>query len=95
MKFWRRRWLLRWSAVAFAAAAFAPAAQATYHPEVGGGSANKPVAQQPAPTPVAVSDEFSWADAGVGAAAAFSVILVAGGGVLLVRGGRTGRLAGT
>jgi hypothetical protein len=46
----------------------------------------------PRPTS-ATSDDFSWADAGVGAAAAFSLVLVAGGGMLVLRGSRRSGLA--
>ena len=90
----RRRWFLGWIVVAFAAAALiAPAAQAVIpaNPEPAGATSqpvNKPI------IPVTgTNDSFSWSDAGVGAAAAFSLVLLAGGGVLVVRGSRRSGLA--
>jgi hypothetical protein len=92
MRFWRKRWAIRWAAVAFAAAAFAPAAQASVYLDDGGGS----VPAQPAPQPISApsTTDFSWADAGVGAAAAFSIVLLATGGVMVARGTRHAGLAG-
>ena len=93
MKVRRRRRILRWTAAAFAAAAFAaPAAQAMPYngDEVGSSTTSPPVSA----TPVSGGSGFSWADAGIGAAAAASVVLVAGGGVLVVRGTRRSGLAG-
>ena len=92
MRFWRRRWAIKWAAVAFAAVAFAPAAQARLYVDEGGGTAPAQPAPQPVITPS--GSEFSWADAGVGAAAVFSVILVASGGVLVARDSRHTGLAG-
>jgi hypothetical protein len=97
MKFWRRRRILRWTAVAFAAAAIgAPSAQARlYGGELDGGGVPSQPATNPIPPASTATDAFSWADAGVGAAAALSIVFLAGGGVLVVRGSRRSRLAGT
>jgi hypothetical protein len=94
----RRRWFFTWVAVAFAAAAFvAPAAQAVVpvNAESAGATVRQPVARHAVPVS-GTTDSFSWSDAGVGAAAAFSLVLLAGGGVLIVhvvRGTRRSGLA--
>jgi hypothetical protein len=70
-----------------------PAAQAVVPASVEPAGATS---RQPVDKPVPVSgttDSFSWSDAGVGAAAAFSLVLLAGGGVLVVRGSRRSGLA--
>jgi len=88
----RRRRILGWTAAAFAATAFAaPVAQAMPYTGENGGTVPKtspPVAATP------TGGGFDWADAGIGVAAAASVVLVAGGGVLVVRGTRRSGLAG-
>lgn len=95
MRFWRRRLLLRKSAVVFAAAAlFAPAAQARQaNPVEGSAVVQRSPANPTTPTTTA-TEAFNWADAGVGAAAALSIVLVAGGSVLVARGSRRSGLAG-
>jgi hypothetical protein len=93
VKIRRQRRFLRWTAAAFAAAAFAaPAAQAMPYngDDVGSATTSRPVTA----TPSDGGSGFSWADAGIGVAAAASVVLVAGGGVLVVRGTRRSGLAG-
>jgi uncharacterized iron-regulated membrane protein len=92
----RKRRILRWTAVAFAAAAFAaPAAQAMPYNGQEGGTSPQTTSDPVSATPSDGGSGFSWADAGIGVAAAASVVLVAGGGVLVVRGTRRSRLAGT
>jgi hypothetical protein len=89
----RKQRIARWTAAAFAAAAFAaPAAQAMPYNgnEAGSVTTSRPVSA----TPSDGGSGFSWADAGIGAAAAASIVLVAGGGVLVVRGTRRSGLAG-
>jgi hypothetical protein len=94
-----RRRLLAWIAVGFAAAAIvAPTAQGVRAVVGGEGSVSPQTTPTvPASQPTAStqsSDGFSWSDAGVGAAAVLSIVLVAGGGVLVVRGTRRSGLAG-
>jgi hypothetical protein len=93
MKIRRRRRILGFTAAAFAATALAaPAAQAMpYNGQEGGtvSTTSQPVSATP------TGGGFDWADAGIGVAAAASVVLVAGGGVLVVRGTRRSGLAGT
>jgi hypothetical protein len=95
MRFWRRRFI-RWSALAFAIAAFAaPVAGAQVYAEGGGSSGTsnatttpppaKPATPAVAPAPVG---EFSWGDAGIGAAGAMSIVLLASGLLLVARGTR-------
>jgi len=91
----RRRWFLGWVVVAVAAAALiAPAAQAVIpaNPEPAGAITRQPVTKPIVPV-AGTTDSFSWSDAGIGAAAAFSLVLLAGGGVLVVRGSRRSGLA--
>ena len=93
---WRRRWLFRWVAVAFATAArVAPAAQAVVPASVeqAGATSRQPVDKPIVPVS-GTTDSFSWSDAGVCAAAAFSLVLLAGGGLLVVRASRRSGLAG-
>jgi hypothetical protein len=92
MRFWRRRFF-RWPAVAFAAAAFAPTAQAVIPREDGGAPASRvePAKPEVQPRTYAAStsaDEFSLADAGVGALAALSAVLLGGGSVLVAQSSR-------
>ena len=95
MRFWRRRFF-RWTAIAFAAAAFAPTAQAVIPREDGGGPAPrlqpaKPAVQLRADADSTSADGFSLADAGVGALAALSAGLLGGGSVLVAQNsGRSG-----
>jgi hypothetical protein len=94
MKFWRRRFI-RWSALAFAVGAIsAPAAQAQVYAEGGGSAGNSAQAVTKAPSKpvspvVSTVDEFSWSDAGVGAAGALAVVLLGSGVLLVARGTRT------
>jgi hypothetical protein len=95
MRFWRKRWFLRWTAVAFAASALAaPAAQARTDVPTDGPAVTQQPAANPTPPAATATDAFSWADAGVGAAAALSIVLLAGGSVLVVRESRRSGLAG-
>ena len=90
----RRRRILGWTAAAFAATAFAaPVAQAMPYTGENGGTV--PKTSQPVAATPSGGEGFDWADAGIGVAAAASVVLVAGGGVLVVRGTRRSGLAGT
>jgi len=94
MRFRRRRWFFRWTAIAFAITAFAaPAAQAVIPASIDAGVSRQQPAAKPSVPATGATDGFSWADAGVGAAAAFSLVLLAGGGVLVVRGSRGSGLA--
>ena len=99
MRFWRRRRFMRWMAVSFAAALIAaPGASARLLvPQDSGGPATATAdgagaVRAPSPAP---AERFSWNDAAVGAAGSLSVVLIAGGGLLITRGSRRGRLAGT
>ena len=90
----RRRRILGWTAAAFAATAFAaPVAHAMPYTGENGGTV--PKTSQPVAAAPSGAGGFDWADAGIGVAAAASVVLVAGGGVLVVRGTRRSGLAGT
>ena len=72
---------IRWAAVAFAAAAFAPAARGGVTSRAAAAFRRSPRLGHQRPS----TTDFSWADAGVGAAAAFSIVLSAGG-VMVARG---------
>jgi hypothetical protein len=98
MRFWRRRFF-RWTAVAFAAAAFAPTAQAVIPREDGGAPAPRvqPIKATAEPRAYAAStstDEFSLADAGVGALVVLSAVLLGGGSVLVAQNNRRSEPAG-
>jgi hypothetical protein len=95
MRFRRKRWLSRITAVAFAASALAaPAAQARIDiPSDSSAGVQQPAASPDTPASTA-AQAFDWADAGVGAAAVLSIVLVAGGGFLVVRESRRSGLAG-
>ncbi len=94
LKIRRRRRILGWTAAAFAAAAFAaPVAQAMPYNGQEGGTVS--TTSQPVSTTPTGGGGFDWADAGIGVAAAASVVLVAGGSVLVVRGTRRSGLPQT
>ena len=72
-------------AVALATGAFAPA----------GASAMLPRPDPPPPKPVRVSSGFDWGDAGIGAAGALGLSMIAGGIVLVSRRGPHGPTGAT
>lgn len=101
MSFRRRKWLLRLFAPAFAALMLAGPAAARPMVDGPGGriitSADEFPAQPQAPRPTVVpapSGGFDWGDAGVGAAGTLSLLLFAGGSLLVVRQTRRTGLAG-
>ena len=98
MRFWRRQRFLRWMALSFATATIAaPTASARpLVPQDSGGPATAS-ADGAGAVRVAASTSangFSWSDAAVGAAGSLSLVLIAGGGLLVARGVRRTHLAG-